>query len=57
MDDYINFIDALSQEANIMDKSFFIIVPFYPAGDLSDLTRPSQRLLWQDIRQTKQLIR
>lgn len=37
MDDYINFIDVLSQEANIMDKSFFIVVPFYPAGDLSDL--------------------
>lgn len=37
MDDYINFIDVLSQEANIMDKSFFIIVPFYPGGDLSDL--------------------
>lgn len=33
MDDYINFIDALSQEANIMDKSFFVIVPFFPAGD------------------------
>ena len=30
MDDYINFIDVLSQEANIMDKSFFIIVPYYP---------------------------
>ena len=28
MDDYIQFIDALSQEANIMDKSFFIAVPF-----------------------------
>lgn len=37
MDDYINFIDVLSQEANIMDKSFFIVVPFYPAGDLTDL--------------------
>ncbi len=37
MDDYINFIDVLSQEANIMDKSFFIVVPFYPSGDLSDL--------------------
>lgn len=29
MDDYINFIDILSQEANIMDKSFFIIIPYY----------------------------
>lgn len=37
MDDYIDFVDVLSQEANIMDKSFYIIVPFYPNGDLSDL--------------------
>ena len=37
MDDYINFIDILSQEANIMDKSFFVIVPFFPAGDLNNL--------------------
>jgi len=37
MDDYINFIDVLAQEANIMDKSFFIVVPFYPAGDLNSL--------------------
>ena len=32
MDDYIQFIDALSQEANIMDKSFFIVIP-YSIGD------------------------
>lgn len=37
MEDYINFIDILSQEANIMDKSFFMVIPFFPAGDLSDL--------------------
>ncbi len=37
MDDYIDFIDALSQEANIMDKSFFIIVPYFPTGDLADI--------------------
>lgn len=36
MDDYINFIDILSQEANIMDKSFFVVVPYFPAGDLSN---------------------
>ncbi|MBQ3436594.1 hypothetical protein IJG26_01405 [Candidatus Saccharibacteria bacterium] len=33
MDDYINFIDILSQEANIMDKSFFIIIPYYTSPD------------------------
>ena len=29
MDDYINFIDVLAQEANIMDKSFFVVIPYY----------------------------
>lgn len=37
MDDYIQFIDILSQEANIMDKSFFIIVPYYPTGDINNI--------------------
>jgi hypothetical protein len=42
MDDYIRFIDVLSQEANIMDKSFFIVVPYYPAGDLNNLVEQSK---------------
>ena len=33
MDDYINFIEILSQEANIMDKSFFIVIPYYSSPD------------------------
>lgn len=33
MDDYINFIDILSQEANIMDKSFFIVIPYYTSKE------------------------
>jgi hypothetical protein len=37
MDDYIDFIDALSQEANIMNKTFFIVVPYYPQGDMMNL--------------------
>ncbi len=36
MDDYINFIDALSQEANIMEKSFYIVIPFFPKGDTAN---------------------
>jgi len=42
MDDYINFIDVLSQEANIMDKSFFIVVPYFPAGDLTNVIAQSK---------------
>ena len=37
MDDYINFIDVLSQEANIMDKSFYIAIPYFPMGDAQNL--------------------
>ena len=29
MDDYINFITTLSEEANIMDKSFFVCIPYF----------------------------
>lgn len=42
MDDYINFIDALSQEANIMEKTFYIVVPFFPQGDSANLVEQSK---------------
>ena len=37
IDYYINFIYILSQEANIIDKSFFIAIPYYPQGDITNL--------------------
>lgn len=37
MDDYIGFIDALAQDANIMEKSFYIVVPYFPQGDAANL--------------------
>ncbi len=42
MDDYINFIDVLSQEANIMDKSFFVVIPYFPVGDLNNVIKESK---------------
>lgn len=42
MDDYINFIDVLSQEANIMDKSFFIVIPYYTSPDLEKAQEQSR---------------
>ena len=42
MDDYLNFIYALSQEANIMDKSFYVVVPFFPLGDATNLLEQSK---------------
>ena len=29
MDDYIDFIDLISQRTNIMDKSFFVVIPYF----------------------------
>ncbi len=34
MDDYINYIDALSQQTNIMDKRFYVVIPFFPHPDV-----------------------
>lgn len=45
MEDYINFIDMLSEETNIMDKSFFIVIPYYPSGDMSSALNVSKNLL------------
>lgn len=45
MDDYIDFISVLSDESNIMDKGFFIVVPYYPAGDISSAVNSSKNLL------------
>lgn len=44
MDDYLDFIDQLSQEANIMDKSFFIVIPYFPAGDMNTAVNTSKNL-------------
>lgn len=30
MEDYIAYIDALAQQTNIMDKMFYIIIPYFP---------------------------
>jgi hypothetical protein len=41
MDDYIQFIDALSQEANIMDKSFFVVIPYSLGEEKAQLGKDS----------------
>ena len=45
MDDYISFVSALAQETNIMEKSFFIVVPYYPSGDMSSAVNSSKSFL------------
>jgi len=45
MDDYIDFISALAQETNIMDKSFYVVVPYYPTGSVDSAVNTSRNFL------------
>ena len=33
MDDYINFMDQISAQTNIMDKHFYIVIPYFPVAE------------------------
>jgi type IV secretory pathway VirB4 component len=45
MDDYIGYIDALSQQTNIMDKHFYVVIPFFPAIDVQKGLEQSKNFL------------
>jgi hypothetical protein len=45
MDDYINYIDVLSQQTNIMDKKFYIVVPFTPFDETEKALTESKNFL------------
>ena len=32
MEDYINYISELSYRTNIMDKTFYVVIPYFPTG-------------------------
>ena len=42
MDDYMNFIEIVAEETNIMQKNFYVVVPYFPTGDLSNLKNASK---------------
>lgn len=42
MDDYMKFIDLLAQQYSIMEKSFYVIVPYNNTGDLTTIVQQSK---------------
>jgi len=56
MDDYINFIDILAEEANIMEKTFYITVPYFPAGDAANLVEQGKGFFGKLFAQPKHTI-
>lgn len=45
MEDYITYIDQLSQQTNIMDKKFYVVVPFFPVPDIQKALSQSKNFL------------
>lgn len=45
MDDYINYIDQLSAQTNIMDKHFYVVIPFFPVIESQQALTSSKNLL------------
>ena len=45
MEDYITYIDQLSQQTNIMDKKFYIVIPYFPVVDTQKMLTQSKTFL------------
>lgn len=45
MEDYITYINDLSQQTNIMDKKFYVIIPFFPIVDTQKALKQSKNFL------------
>jgi len=42
MEDYIEFMSELSTQTNIMDKKFFVVIPYIPASDMQKTVEASK---------------
>jgi hypothetical protein len=45
MEDYITYIDSLSQQTNIMDKHFYVVIPYFPVVDTQQALKQSKNFI------------
>ena len=45
MEDYINYMDQLALQTNIMDKKFYVVIPFFPTADIQKALSASKGLV------------
>lgn len=45
MEDYISYIDQLGQQTNIMDKKFYVVIPYFPSVDVQKALSQSKNFL------------
>lgn len=44
MEDYIAYIDNLALQTNIMDKNFYVVIPYFAEGDVKQVVESSKSL-------------
>lgn len=44
MDDYLNYIDSIAAQTNIMDKKFYVVIPFFPVAESTKPLAPTKGL-------------
>jgi hypothetical protein len=45
MEDYIEYMTALSQQTNIMDKNFYVVIPFFPVVEVQKVLTQNKNFL------------
>lgn len=45
MEDYITYMDNLAQQTNIMDKNFYVVIPYFPVVDAQAALTQSKNFL------------
>lgn len=45
MEDYIEYMDDLSQQTNIMDKNFYVVVPYFPVIEKQQILTQNKKFL------------
>jgi hypothetical protein len=45
MEDYISYIDQLGQQTNIMDKKFYVVIPYFPSVDVQKALTQSKNFV------------
>ncbi len=56
MDDYIDFVSGVAQQANIMDKRFYVIVPFFPPANMDRVKQAGKGFLTSIFGEKQQAI-
>jgi len=44
MEDYVVFMDDLASQTNIMDKKFYVVIPYFPTADIQKALTASKNL-------------